>query len=337
MYTAGKSGQAILDACHQIFSQGLSSYDWNKTHLAKDAKDLTDAFTYFHKNVNQRSLRANLKKTKTKIKEGFHPKGKQALTKVGSYMAYALAEEYGAEKLKSYHLSSPLTFFKDYVALSASWPENRAKLKFGAHFSSLVQSWIEDWEAVYTDELKDLFVSPSTDFAELESKLKETFAGADAYPDYTDQLARVSRYFSINENHNDAFNILKIAVDLYPNRPGPISNLAAAHIWAGESDSALKLYSRALTLEPEHSGVALSSLYGLARQLNEAGKNNRIMIAFGVAELLYPKNAKLRVDIGDLLMANGHRDKAIEYYKKALKIAPRFKTAREKLERAKRR
>jgi tetratricopeptide (TPR) repeat protein len=81
----------------------------------------------------------------------------------------------------------------------------------------------------------------------------------------------------------------------------------------------------------------LNSLYGLARQLNDAGKNNRIMIAFSVAEALFPKNAKLRTDIGDLYLVNGQKEKAIEYYQKALKISPRFKLAKEKLESAKRR
>jgi tetratricopeptide (TPR) repeat protein len=336
MYTADQSGQAILNACHQIFSQGLSAYDWNKTHIAHDAKDLTDAFDYFHKNVNRSSLRANLKKTEAKINDGFHPKGKQALTKVGSYMAYALAEEYGAEKLKTYRTSGPMKFFGDYIALSSSWPESRAKLKFGQHFSSLITSWIADWDAVYTDELRTLFVSPSTEFTQLESTLKETFSGVDIYPDYTDQIARVSLYFSKKENHSEAFNILNMAVDLYPNRSGPISNLAAAHIWAADFDSALALYKKALSIDPAYVNTLLNSLYNLARQLNDAGKNDRIMIAFGVAETLFPKNAKLRTDIGDLYLMNGQKEMAIEYYQKALKISPRFKLAKEKLESAKR-
>lgn len=334
MYAADKNSQAILNACHQVFSQGLSAYDWNRTHIAHDAKDLTDAFGYFHKNVNRSSLRSNLKKTTTKITEGFHPKGKQALTKMGSYMAHALAEEHGPEKLKAYRVNGPLAFFKDYIALSASWPESRNKLKFGKHFSSLVSSWIKDWDRVYTDELRTLFLSPSTDFVRLESKLKEAFSGMDVYPDYTEQIARVSRYFSNKDKHTEAFDILNTAVDLYPNRSGPISNLAAAHVWAEDFDSALALYKKTLSIDPEYVNTLLNSLYSLARQLNDAGKNNRIMIAFAVAESLFPKNAKLRTDIGDLYLVNGQKAKAIEYYQKALKISPRFKLAKEKLESA---
>jgi CubicO group peptidase (beta-lactamase class C family) len=336
MYAAEKSNQVILGACQQIYSQGLSAYDWNGEYIAKDAADLIDAFSYFHKYVNRSSLRTNLKKTRAKIAEGFHPAGKQALVKVGSYMAYALAEEYGAEKLKAYRRSGPLAFFKDYVVLSAHWPESRAKLKFGSDLSSLIMSWAKEWDSVYTDEMRSLCVSPATNFAELETGLKERFSGKDVYPDYTEQLARVSRYFSKKDNHSQAFSILNMAVDLYPKRPGPLSNLAAAHVWEGDLDSALSLYKRALALDPSHSNVVLNSLYSLARQLNDAGKNNRIMGAFAVAEALYPKNAKISTDIGDLFLANGQRDKAIEYYEKALKIAPRFKLAQEKLERAKR-
>ena len=251
-------------------------------------------------------------------------------------MAYALSEEYGEAKLKTYRRSGPLAFFRDYIALSRNWPESRVKLKFGNDFSSLITSWAKDWDTVYTDEMRSLFVSPATNFAELATGLKERFTGKDVYPDYTDQFARVSRYFSKKDNHTKALNILNIAVDLYPNRPSPLSNLAAAHIWEGNIDSALTPYKRALALDPSYSNVVLNSIYGLARQLNDAGKNNRTMIAFAVAEALYPKNAKIRTDIGDLYLSNG-REKAIEYYEKALKIAPRFKLAQEKLERAKRR
>lgn len=337
MYTSEKNSQAILDACQEIFSQGLSAYDWNKTHIAQDGKDLDEAFSYFHHNVNRSSLRTNFNKTRKSIIEGFHPVGKKALVKVGSYMASALAEEYGEEKLKAYRQRGPLAFFKDYVELSTTWPESRYKLKFGENFSSLITSWARDWDTVYTDEMRALFVSPSTNFSELKRRLKEQFSGREVYPDYTDQFARVSRYLSKVDKHSEAFDILNIAVDLYPNRPSPLSNLAAAHIWEGNLDAALKLYTSALALDPDHPSMGLNALYSLTRQLSDAGKNDKIMIALSVAETLYPKNAKLRVDIGDIYLVNGQRNKAIEYYEKALNIAPRFKLAKEKLERARHR
>jgi CubicO group peptidase (beta-lactamase class C family)/predicted negative regulator of RcsB-dependent stress response len=337
IYAADKVNQSILNACQQIFSYGISMYDWHKGHIAKDEKDLTRAFTFFHKNVNHSSLRAGLKKTRIDIGEGFHPSRGQALIKVGSYMAHAIAEEYGLEKLKSYRQKGPLAFFKDYIALSTTWPKSLARLKLGKSISSLITTWAKDWDTVYTDELRMFFVSPSTDFVQLESTLKEMFAGAGIYPDYTKQIARVSLYFSKKEQHAEAFNILDMAVNLYPNRAGPLSSLAAAHVWAKNFDSALALYKRALSLNPDHSGVALNSFYHLARQLNDAGKNDRIMVAFAVAEALYPKNAKLLTDIGDLYLVNGHKDKAIEYYKRAVDISPHFKLAKEKLESAKHR
>ena len=50
-----------------------------------------------------------------------------------------------------------------------------------------------------------------------------------------------------------------------------------------------------------------------------------------MAEALYPKNAQLHSDLGDLYAQVGNKDRAIAYYKKALKIAPKFKAARDKL------
>jgi len=335
-YAAERASQSILEACQQVFSHGISAYDWHGGHIAKDAKGLVDAFAYFHKNVNRSSLRANLKKARAKIEKGFHPAGKQALVKVGSYMAQVIAAKYGKEKLKAYRQKGPLAFFKDYIVLSTIWPSSQDRLKFGEHFSSLINTWARDWDTVYTDDLRTLFISPSMDFTALETRLKSRFSGIDIYPDYTDQMARVSWYFSKEEQHHEAFHILNMAVALYPDRYGPLSNLAAAHIWAKDFDAALVLYKRALSLAPDQAGETLNSLYSLARHLNDAGKNDRIMMVFAVAEALYPKNAKLRIDIGDLYLANGKRDKAIEYYTKALKIAPQFKLAREKLANARR-
>jgi Tfp pilus assembly protein PilF len=51
----------------------------------------------------------------------------------------------------------------------------------------------------------------------------------------------------------------------------------------------------------------------------------------GVAEALFPRDAELLSNIGDIHLQIGNRDKAVEYYKKALEIAPRFKAVQEKL------
>jgi tetratricopeptide (TPR) repeat protein len=198
-------------------------------------------------------------------------------------------------------------------------------------------AWKEDWDTVYSDELRDMTLSPQSDLVHLSSHLKETFSGKNIYPDYSDALARVSRYFLRDNNQTKAFDLLNLCVALYPDTPGPLTHLGEGYIWAGDLDRAVKLYKRAKDLDPDHADLRLMHFYDLGVTLNNAGKNVRILTALGVAEVFYPKNAKLLMDLGDLYVQVGDREKAIAYYRKALKIAPKLKTAREKLNQLQRR
>jgi CubicO group peptidase (beta-lactamase class C family) len=335
-YLTDRSERFMFETCREVFSHGLSSYDWNKRHAAQNNKDLADAFSYFHQNVNRGALRRNFEAANRRIDDGFHPVGKIAMIKVGSYMASALEAAYGREKLKSYHKSGPLEFFSDYIKISKDWPESQHVYRFTGTFRDTIASWKKEWDIVYTEELQNIDLSPRSDLQHLSALLREAFSGKEIYPDYSQTLARVSRYFLRDNVQNKAFDILNLGVVLYPDSPGPLTHLGEAYVWTGDLHSAVKLYERARTLEPDHPDLRLNHFYDLGRQLIEAGKDSRVFTALGVAEALFPNNAKLCSDIGDLYVQIGARDKAIVYYKKALEIAPRFKAVQEKLDQLKR-
>ena len=120
---------------------------------------------------------------------------------------------------------------------------------------------------------------------------------------------------------------------LYPGAPGPLTELGEAYIWTGDRDSAVALYKRARDLEPDHTDLRLRHFYDIGTRLIEAGKDIKVITALGVAAALYPRNAKLHLDLGDLYVQVGDREKAIACYRKALEIAPKLKAARDKLNR----
>ncbi|MBN1225166.1 MAG: serine hydrolase [Candidatus Aminicenantes bacterium] len=334
-YAPDKDSQTLLTTIRNIFSRGLSMYLWNKKSIAAEEEDLADAFSYFHQNVNKGSLSAQYKKTRKKIEEGFQPATDQALVKVGSFMASELADAMGEDALKTYHKRGPLAFFADYITTGKSRPGSKSGYKFGKNISEMIAHWAAQWGRVYTEETKNPFLSPEEDVIDQGRRLKERFSGMEIYPDYAESINRVSQYFLKRGEYDKAFATLSLAMDLYPGRPGPLCGLAAAHIWTGDPESALRLYRRAIALDAEPSGSMLNLLYTLAQQLNEEGHFDKIFTVFSVAEALFPKNAKLMTDIGDAFLETGDRKKAIAYYEKALKIAPGFKLAKEKLERAK--
>jgi len=335
-YLADRSERYMFETCRAVFSSGLSSYDWNKRHTAQDNKDLTESFSYFHQSVNRSALRRNFGTARRKIDEGFHPVGKNAMIKVGSYMASALEAAHGKENLKNYHKGGPLAFFSDYIKLSRDWPESQHPYKFTETFADKILSWKTEWDIVYTEEMQNIILSPRSDLQHLSGFLKKAFSGKEIYPDYSQDLARVSKYFLKNEAQNKAFDVLNLEVSLYPNSPGPLTHLGEAYIWTGDLQSAIDLYKRASEMERDHPNLALRHFYNLGSQLVEAGNESRFFTAMGVAEALFPRNAKLRSDIGDIYVQIGNRDKALEYYNKALNIAPKFKAVQEKLDQLKR-
>jgi tetratricopeptide (TPR) repeat protein len=184
--------------------------------------------------------------------------------------------------------------------------------------------------------MQNVILSPRSDLQHLSALLREAFSGKKIYPDYSLSLARVSRYFLRNDVPDKAFDVLNLGVSLYPDSPGPLTHLGEAYIWTGDLQSATTLYKGARELEPDHPDLRLKHFYDLGGQLIEAGKDTRVFIALGVAEALFPKNAKLCSDLGDLYVQIENRDKAIAYYKKALEIAPRFKAVQYKLDQLRR-
>lgn len=331
VYVSGKSEKVMYEACRAVFSHGLSSYAWNKRHTAQNNRDLEESFSYFFQNVNTSALRGNFLSTKKRIEDGFHPLGKETMIKVGSFMASVLEAAHGRENLKSYHKGGPLEFFSDYIKISNSWPSNQHTYQFTETFAHQISSWKEEWDTVYTDELRNIALSPQTDFTLLSSRLKKAFSGKKIYPDYSDSLARISRYFLREDDPNEAFNLCNLSVSLYPDTPNPLIHLGEAYIWIGDLDSAIKLFKKAKDLDPDHANLRLRHFYDLGTKLIEAGKDIKVITALGVATALYPKNAKLHADLGDLYVQVGDRDKAIACFRKALEIAPKFKTAQEKL------
>ncbi len=335
-YVADRSGRFMFETCRAVFSHGLSSYDWNSGHTIQDNKDLEEAFSYFHQSVNRGALRRNFAAASGRIDDGFHPVGKNAMIKVGSFMASALEAACGKEKLQSYPKSGPLEFYSDYINISRDWPASKRPYQFTETFADQISSWKKEWDTVYTEEMRNLDLSPQSDFQHLSPLLRKVFSGKEIYPDYSQSLARVSRYFLRDNAQTEAFDVLELGVALYPDSPGPLTHLGEAYIWTGDLHSAIKLYERVRALESDHPDLRLNHFYDLGRQLIEAGKELRVFTAFGVAEALFPNNAKLFADIGDLYVQIGDRDKAIAYYKKALEIAPKFKAVQDKLDQLRR-
>ncbi|NIO48709.1 MAG: serine hydrolase [Candidatus Aminicenantes bacterium] len=331
-YASDTAEQVIYDNCAQVFSYGMSSLDWHDTHISKDETELAAAFSYFNKYVDKKSLKKDFKETKKKIEDGFHPVSKQALIKVGSFMAFALKESLGEEKLLVYHKSGPLAFFSDYIEISKKWASRKKNYWFTKSFARLISSWEKDWKAAYTDYVRNLLITANTDFDELGPKLKKTFFGKNLYPNFSRDMERAGYYYLWKDEIQNSFKIFNLSQELYPNSPLPLSNLAAAYIWTANADEARKLFKKAFALNPEHPSVSLNEFRYLRRRLENAKKMKEIFSLAEIALELYPKNAELHKEIGDIYLEAEQKEKARIFYKKALELDPKLEVAQKRLE-----
>jgi len=332
VYVSDEAGQVIHDCCANIFSFGMSLFDWREKHNAKDEKDLAKAFSYFNKYINKKILHKNSKEIKKKIEEGFHPVSNQAFIKIGTYMASTVKENLGEDRLRSYYKSSPLSFFCDYINISQKWPSEKKKYKFKKNFSQLISNWEKDWSKTYTDYIRHLFITVNTDFIELAPLLKKTFSGVNLYPDFNRNFHQVGHHFLRKNDTDNSFKIFKLGCELYPISPASFSNLAAVFIWTGNVEEARKLFKRAFALNPNHSSVSPDQFSYLANQLENLKMTKKI---FGLADIaleLHPKNAEFHMEIADIYLKAGQEEKAQDLYKKALKLDPKLEEAKKKLE-----
>ncbi|GAH17370.1 unnamed protein product, partial [marine sediment metagenome] len=131
--------------------------------------------------------------------------------------------------------------------------------------------------------------------------------------------------------YEKTISILELSNNLYPENPDTLNLLAAAYIWEGNTARAEELYIKAHSLVP----VSLERLELLASGLKQAKKHQELFGLAQIAVSLFPENAELFEDIGDLAQELGKKDLAVKYYKKALKLDPTQSGIKKKLKQLK--
>jgi CubicO group peptidase (beta-lactamase class C family) len=191
VFTGDKQMKPVLTAIRHTFLYGLSYYLHRGAPLAEnpDPGTLKKAFDFFNRHVNKKALKRDFKGVGKKILTGAHPASGRAFTKIGSHMAAALAKAHGKEKLEVYTSKGPLAFFHDYLALP---DKGAAGTGFTKKMKGLISRWHRDWNRVYTDMVKNLEITPDSDFKAIGPQLKPLFAKASVYPDINGPLLAAS-------------------------------------------------------------------------------------------------------------------------------------------------
>ena len=330
-YASDRVKQTMYSAFELTFNYGLSHFERYGEPLSQNNEDLLKGFSFFNVYANENAIKDDYKKTKEKIDDGIHPVSNQVLTTVGSFIADTLEKEYGREALHSYCKKGPLAFFQDYIAISNKKPELMG-FRFEENLKTLISRWKKDWDKTYTAFVRFLTVTSRTDFEIVGPKLKESFLGAEFYPDFSAEISNAGIELLVKNEVVKALKILNLNKDLYPNSPIPYSSLGFAHVWTGKVDEARSLFKRAYEQNPYHPVVSVDQFMGYGSLLARAKKTKEDIELGNIALEIFPKEAQLYVTVGDKYSQSKQKEKAIEYYRKALELDPKLENVKKKLE-----
>jgi CubicO group peptidase (beta-lactamase class C family) len=96
---------------------------------------------------------------------------------------------------------------------------------------------------------------------------------------------------------------------------------------AGPYDEALEVYRAVLKKTPEESSVSEGYLNNQGLGLLDSGQTDEAIAVLRVATELYAASANTWDSLGYAYREKGDREQAIQYYKKALKLDPEFRSA----------
>jgi tetratricopeptide (TPR) repeat protein len=280
-------------------------------------------------------LNRNFKEAEEKISSGIHPVADRAFIKIGSFIASILRESRKDKSLAIYYKKGPLGFLSDYIRISQEWPSDKKPFRFADDTEQLILNWEKDWNRVYTDPIQDLWISIQTDFDALGASLLQTFSGAAIYPDLIDDIVGVGYFYLDNNKPDKARSIMNACIKLYPEAVVPLRGLAAAHLWLGDTEEARVLLKKAFSLESSHSALSIRSLERLSQTLKREEKTKEFLALADITAELYPENTDLLKKTGVLFLNEGQKQKAIQYFQKALEVDPKLEDIKKRLEKLK--
>ncbi|MCK4765111.1 MAG: serine hydrolase [Candidatus Aminicenantes bacterium] len=321
----------MLNACHRVYSYGLAYFERHSAPQSQKQQELEKAFAFFNENVNIKALKKNYPKIKKKINSGIHPVAKQAFTKIGSFMATALHDAYGKEKLKDYYRLGFFSFFNDYIKLSRSWPKEKKTFIFSKRFAKTVKGWQRDWQRTYTPYARSLNITGAADFSEIENRLKKVFSKARVYPDFRGDMFNTAYGFLFDDKVDKAIDIFYRYGELYRDRTSLCSHLAFAYLWKGDTDRSRRLFKEAFKKEGGHPGVSPRRFDWYSRQLKNRDKLKELFVLLEIALELHPENPAVLKTAADFYAGAGREKDARRCYREALRLKPDYAEAKKAL------
>lgn len=270
--------QAAWRAMNEAWTNGLAYFDRHGKPMTTEAREIHDAFAYFRRASADLSLAA----------DGAQPLSGEPLTKLGSHMASALAAR---RDLEVYHREGPLRFFADYMA-------SGAQPRFGRTFGRDVTAWREEWNRVWTPELRAAAVSPESTLAMLERN-REQFDAATLKPDFSRSLVALAERMAQRGNLEEALPKASLIHQIYPRSAGANGLLGVLTLLNGDRARAKSLLATSIAIDPRDYARP-DNLLNIANFLARGQSKAGAISLLEVATELHPNADKLRARLEEL-------------------------------------
>jgi CubicO group peptidase (beta-lactamase class C family) len=331
VFTREQGDAPIARALDSTYNYGALHFERHHRPFTADGKELADAFAFFNANASREALKSDFRNTARRINDGRHPLGDNQLIKVGSHIAAKLEEKNGARALDKYHTAGAIPFFADYVRLYKADAGVPKALRFTPAFEKLIERWDADWSRTWNEYTRSVVFANDMDFDAVGARLRKEFAGAEVYPDFTNDIqplqAGIASLYSS-----------KLGVDLYPHADELLFNWGyfiilaeqtpegreAAKKIGGAYERPLVYFRRAFEANPSGVMKAATFLDLGGRWLKQPRMHNAAFEFIGAGVELHPQHAALRELFADLLSKMGRRDEAADSYRKAFALDPKI-------------
>ncbi len=320
-YIADRNKLPVALVMQGIFEEGRSHYERTQKPFVDNS---TEAFAVINQYANADSFKNNLQTARTKLNDARHPVGGSQYAKIGSLMAQKLKDS--GKHLADYSTTGSVAFFADYIALYKKDSSIPKELQFNESFEQVAIALNESWKKTNKAEFRSQIFNANTDFDAVGAKFRTTFANAEIYPNYGNSLNDLARNLFLGGNAPKALKAGQLAVDLYPNLENVNTTQGLLLTFSGNKEKGKEFLKKANELNPRGEASA-GGLNRLAYQIQGAGLIDVGLEVLKVAVELYPTDANLYDSLGDFYAKKGVKDKAIEFYQKALEINPNYPNA----------
>jgi CubicO group peptidase (beta-lactamase class C family) len=184
----------VYEGMSRITSYGLAYHQWatRGPGTLPEEKDLEGAFTRVSELLHRATIQKDPRAALERVRGGHDPRSDSVFIRVGTHMARTVEKALGAERLRTYPMQGPLTFFADYLAAceTQSCPE---ALRFSEPLRADLTRFEKGSKRAEAPTLRRLRLDEVPNPEKYWPALnKATAKATELHPDYTDEMLRVA-------------------------------------------------------------------------------------------------------------------------------------------------